>query len=161
MLKRLRPLVVVAALVFTLGFSQRVFADPVETTTALADAVIAAVASISDGVGAPGAPQSTIDTYSLAISLLLGNDDSVRLISNRSLGLLLGRNNSKPRGNVEKSLLADALSSGTPQSAVSGNTLITVIPLSDNFHPNCVTCHTDFVPDGTLIGAASFRVPMN
>ena len=113
--------------------------------------------SISDNV-----TESTVDTYSAAVSLLI-ESKSLRLLTD-NIDEALGANNSKARGKVEKALLEQALSgSGGSTWLPSGNDAVTIFPLTWDAHPGCITCHTEFAglePD-TIIGGLLIRVPMN
>ena len=160
MSKHLRPLIAVGVLLFTMGFNQSVFAqlppgDAGETTEALANAAVAGVVSISGGVEG-----ETVDTYSEAISLLI-EGKSIRLLTD-NIDEALGGNNSKARGNVEKTLLEAVLLGSGITWLPDGNDAVTIFPLADNTHPNCVTCHINFSnpPTGTIIGGLLIRVPM-
>ncbi len=161
MLKRLAPLVAIAVLLFTLGSSQNVFAispgDAEDAADAVAGLAILDVVDISAAVDGG----ASIVVYSLVVSLLV--NDEVGLISERPLPLLLGGTGSKPHGNLEKSLLADALATGNEQSGVSGNTFIKVFPLPPDAHQGCVICHADFDDPGVppFVGALSIRVKLN
>lgn len=163
MLKRLILTIVVVAFLFTFGATGSSIADPPgpiadaeATAQTLIEAALAAVIDITQNV-----TPSTVAVDSLAVSLLVGNDDAVRLISQRDQ--VLGGNNSRPRGKLEKDLLADALSSGIAQSGVAGNMLLTVVPLTNDALPGCAICHTDFDTEspGTNIGAILVTVPTN
>ena len=43
---------------------------------------------------------------------------------------------------------------------VQGGHLRTLVPLTSDMHPNCMTCHTNYaaLPAGTVVGAASFKI---
>ena len=152
MLKRLKLSVVVTALLLTLGWNHRLFADEEIAAQALADAIIAGVVSITINV-----TQNTIDEYSAAVTELI-ESNNVRLISIRPEAL---GNNNKPRGKTEKDLLDMALASEMTEMDYDGNTFTMVIPLDNN--DACAICHTDFLaqPPGTFIGALSVSRPVD
>ena len=161
MLKRVRLLVAVVALMFTLGFGQSVFAqlppgDAGETTEALANAAVAAVVSISQGVVDGG----DIANYSEAVSHLI-NNPSIRLLTN-NIADSLGDNNSRPHGNAEKTLLEGIFppSSSGITWLPSGGDAITIFPLSWDAHPGCIICHSEFQGrgPGEIIGGLIIRV---
>ena len=128
-----------------------------QTTAVLASALVAAVASITEATP-PGSSPELIEANSEAISMLVpGRRSAYRLLD--AIGDPLNPQNIA-RGRFERDAM-DALLEGAPQvQEVAGNSLRTVIPLTNDMHPNCVTCHTayDEYPSGTVVGAASLRV---
>lgn len=78
MLKHSISFVTLTSLLLTLGFSQSLSADQTEaeeTTATLISAVVAAVVDITQNV-----TNDSVAADSMAVSLLVGNHDSVRLI---------------------------------------------------------------------------------
>lgn len=128
-----------------------------ETTAVLADALVAAVVSLSDAAP-PDAPPEQIEAASDAVSLLLAEcQDRFRLID--ASGDPLDPAN-LPQGSFEIDALADVVNgAGVVQRIVAGE-LRTVIGLTNDMHPNCASCHANYseMKPGTVVGAASFRV---
>ena len=162
MSKRLASLVAVTVFWVTLGFGPNVFGqtlppappgDAGETTTALANAAITAVLSITTGVNMPGA---SVANYSEAISLLIKNN-AIRLLTDDSANSL-GGNNSKARGAVERDLLEQAFSGTalTPVWQTDGNHLVTIYPLPNL--PMCATCHSEFIGGDPIVGGLLIKV---
>ncbi len=130
-----------------------------ETTTVLTNALVAAVASISDTTP-PGATLMEIEAGSKAVSALVpGHGWNYRLID--ATGSPLDHKN-QPFGNFEVQSLAQlVLGSPTIQEVRFGK-LRTLVPLTNDMHPNCKTCHVNYdaLPAGTVVGAASIRVKL-
>ena len=127
------------------------------TTVALANALVAAVVSISDAAPPDAGPEQ-IKAGSQAVSLIFAEcNREYRLID--ASGAPIGANN-VAHGAWEMDAL-DAVVNGAPVvQEVVGGQLRTVVPLTNDMHPNCMTCHSnyaDFVP-GTVIGAASLKI---
>ena len=129
----------------------------IATTETLINALVAAVFSISDATVNP----EDVGPNSEVVSLLLApGQDNYRLID--ASGGPLNPNN-VARGNFERSALAELVATGGLGSTVQdvvGNQLRTLFALTNNAHPNCVTCHENYagLPSGTVIGAISTRV---
>ena len=130
-----------------------------ETTEALIGAVVAAVASISDQTP-PGASAEEVAANSAAVSLLLPKGQSAYRLLDATGAPLDPKNRAK--GSFEKHALLELLG-GAPavQSAQEGR-LRTLVPLTSDMHPNCVSCHTNYagLPSGTVVGAGSFQVKL-
>ncbi|MEM9382124.1 MAG: hypothetical protein AAGB93_19370 [Planctomycetota bacterium] len=134
-------------------------AEAQATTEALANAVVSAVISISDATP-PGSDPAEIEAASRAVSLLApGRWHSYRLIDATG-DPLDGKN--QPFGAFENQGLAQLVAGAPSVQQVIGGRLRTLLPLTNDAHPNCATCHTNYgaLPPGTVVGAASFRVKL-
>ena len=99
----------------------------------------------------------TIDAGSEAISILLGDSTEYRLLD--ASGDPLDPEN-VAEGKFESDAMADLLDGAPVVQEVVGGHLRTVVPLTNDMHPNCITCHTNYagMDPGTVVGAASFKV---
>ena len=66
------------------------------------------------------------------------------------------------RGPFETQGLADLIGGAPIVQEVEGGHLRTLVPLTNDMHPNCMTCHTNYagLPAGSVIGAASLKVKL-
>jgi len=129
------------------------------TTTALANALVAAVASISDATP-PGATLTEIEANSEAVSILLPECQNTYKLIDAS-GSPLDPDN-VPKSNFEASALMELIGGAPLVQETIGGHLRTLVPLTSDMHPNCMTCHTNygaFAP-GTVVGAAVFKVKL-
>ncbi|MEM7199955.1 MAG: hypothetical protein AAF628_06800 [Planctomycetota bacterium] len=132
-------------------------ANAQETTTFLANALIAAVANISDAVPAGTAPAQILSA-SAAVSALLPEAEPIYRLIDASGSPLDGKN--LPKGPFEVQGMVQ-LAGGAASVQKQGSAFLrTLLPLTNDMHPNCMTCHANYaaLPPGTLVGAASFRV---
>ncbi|MEM7308686.1 MAG: DUF3365 domain-containing protein [Planctomycetota bacterium] len=128
-----------------------------QTTVALADALVAAVASISDTVPA-GSDPLEIAAASKAVSLLLPPGKKAYRLTDATGDPLDPKND--PKGTFEVQGLQDLVAGAPLVQQVIGGKLRTLVPLTSDMHPNCMTCHTNYagLPSGTVVGAASLAV---
>lgn len=128
-----------------------------QTTETLTQALVAAVASISDSVP-PGAPAIELQAASVAVSLLLPeSQEAYRLVD--ATGDPIDPGN-LPQDEFEFRGLMQ-LVDGVPQvQRIQGSDLRTLVPLTNDMHPNCISCHTNFgaLPPSSVVGAAALRV---
>jgi len=123
-----------------------------QTTTALANMVVAALKNITENT-----TPETVVANSEAVTLILAHCQD-------HYGLLAGTKPPLNPKNVshdafETKALQLALTGQTTQ-VVQGNRLRTVVPL--NFVQKCALCHTNFagLPLNAIVGAAEFNVPI-
>ena len=98
-----------------------------------------------------------------AISLIFNDRNrNMRLVG--SFAPLLGGSNNRPSGGFERTALQLALDGGQAYTAVQkvNDTWLyrRSIPLSNDFHPNCVLCHSNFTGEqwvGTLVLAIPIK----
>lgn len=129
------------------------------TTVTLANAVVAAVISISDATPM-GSSAADIEANSDAVSLLVPEcQTSYKLID--ATGDPLDLRNF-PQGSFETDALEQLVNGAPIVQEVVGPDLRTYVPLTGDAHPNCATCHTNYVglAPGTVVGAAAFKVKL-
>ena len=99
-----------------------------------------------------------IEAGSNAVSALFpGRHGAFRLID--ATGDPLGCDN-EPEGPFEANGVADLLAGMPVVQQTIGHRLRTLVPLTNDMHPNCATCHLNYdaLPAGTVVGAASLRI---
>jgi len=134
-------------------------ADAAQTTTALANALVAAVASISDATP-PGSTLAEIDASSRAVSALLPECQTTYGLIDAS-GEPLDPTNA-PKTQLEAQAMIELVGGVPVVQTTLGGYLRTFVPLTSDMHPNCTTCHTSYqaLPPGTVVGAAAFKVKL-
>jgi len=158
-------LVALASLVVAVGFDDSAdaaapmggVAQAQQTTTTLTNALVAAVASISDAAPAMASPLE-LEAGFEAVSLLVPEcQDAYRLVD--ATGEPIDPAN-VPQDSFERRSLQSLLAGAPVIQEIMGGELRTLVPLTSDMHPNCATCHTnyDLYPAGTVVGAASIRV---
>ena len=130
-----------------------------QTTTVLANALVAAVVSISDATP-PGSNPSDVEANSDAVSILVPECQSTYKLIDAS-GNPLDTGNT-PSGRFEADGLSDLVNGAPIVQEVVGGHLRTLVPLTSDMHPNCMSCHTNYnsLPSGTVVGAAAFKVKL-
>ena len=134
-------------------------AQATQTTNALIGGLVSAVASISDATP-PGSTPETLAANSDAISSLLPKcQQTYGLID--ATGAPLNVTN-LPKGGFEANALKELLGGVPKVEVVQGNHLRTMVPLTNDMHANCMSCHTNYalLPPGSVVGAASFKVKL-
>lgn len=146
-----------AAAPFLLGPATGDVEQAQETTAVLAGALVAGVVSISDA-SPPDATPEQLAAGSEAVSLLFSECQRRYRLIDASGAPLDPRN--KPHGSWESNALADVVGGAGVVQEVVGGQLRTVVGLTNDMHPNCVSCHTNYAEfePGTVIGAASFGI---
>ena len=125
----------------------------------MASALVAAVASISDATP-PGASQTDIAAGFAAVEALVPDCQSTYGLIDAS-GDPLDIDN-LPQGKFETDGMMQLLGGAPVVQETVGGHLRTLVPLTNDMHPNCATCHTNYdaLAPGTVVGAASFKIKL-